>query len=337
MHVEVPFYFPQCHKILMKEGQHSGDIEAYVRGEVLGQRRRLLDGKRPDLEERLMQILIERAHGMFIWVKLQLAVFFNSTRFRLSRDVEIKLDELGRDSRLPETNSLYQQIMESNTRPETLDRMYAIRALQWTLLAIEGLSPDAIAKAISIDDKGHFDEEIDGAFVLEICSNLIILDEFGCCRLAHLSVIGFLLRTDEPKSQGGLFTTAQAHAQIAERCLAFVRQHSLKAQCLDEILPVGTFPSYAAFYWTHHCTGASHYRSLAPLSSLFLSFLNTISPSPAFEAWSELMFKVSTMDDPFRDQDQSPDKRIHRTEMSYRFRHRIPSPLAPPTMGKGKK
>lgn len=159
--------------------------------------------------------------------------------------------------------------------------------------------------------------------MLEICSNLIILDEFGCCRLAHLSVIGFLLRTDEPESQGGLFTTAQAHAQIAERCLAFVRQHSLKAQCLDEILPVGIFPSYAAFCWTHHCTGASHYRSLAPLSSLFPSFLNTISPSPAFEAWSELMFKVSTMGDPFRDQDQSPDRRIHRTEMSYRFRHRM--------------
>lgn len=130
MHVEVSFYFPQCDKILMEEGQHSGDSEAYVRGEVLGQRRRLLDGKRPDLEERLMLIMIERAHGMFIWAKLQLAVFFSSTRFRLSRDVEIKLDKLERDSRLPETNSLYQQIMESNTRPETLDRMYAIRALQ---------------------------------------------------------------------------------------------------------------------------------------------------------------------------------------------------------------
>lgn len=68
---------------------------------------------------------------MFIWVKLQLLMFFGrKVRFRLSKDVENALDVLERDSTLPETDSLYEQIMDLNTRPGTLDRHYAIKALQ---------------------------------------------------------------------------------------------------------------------------------------------------------------------------------------------------------------
>ena len=69
MHIDVPFYFPDYEQIHIEEGKNSGDIEKYVREEVNSggrQKRRLLDGKRPDLEARLVQILIARAQGMFI-------------------------------------------------------------------------------------------------------------------------------------------------------------------------------------------------------------------------------------------------------------------------------
>ena len=69
MHISVPFYFPNCEQIHIEAGKNSGDIEKYVREEVNSggsQKRRLLDGKRPDFEARLVQILIARAQGMFI-------------------------------------------------------------------------------------------------------------------------------------------------------------------------------------------------------------------------------------------------------------------------------
>ena len=71
-HINVPFYFADCEKIQIDEGEDSGDVEIYVREDSSSggsQNRRLLDGRRPDLEARLVQILITRAQGMFIWVK----------------------------------------------------------------------------------------------------------------------------------------------------------------------------------------------------------------------------------------------------------------------------
>ena len=131
MHVDVPFHFPDCDKIQIDEGKNSGDIvEIYIREEVRSggsQRRRLLDGKRLDFEARLVEILIARAQRMFIWVKLQLAVFFPSNlrhRTRLWDDVNSKMNALESDSTLPEMDSLNKEIMHRNTRPGTLAREY---------------------------------------------------------------------------------------------------------------------------------------------------------------------------------------------------------------------
>ena len=293
MNVEVPHYFPDCERLRIEEGQESGDLESYVRGEVLHAKRRLLDGKRPDLEERLMQILISRAHGMFIWVKLQLAVFLGSTRMRLSKDVIRSLDELEHNPALLETTALYGQIMDMNTRPGTLDRLYAIRALQWTMFALEELPPEAIAKAVSVDEHGESDDEVDGPMILEICSNLIVVDQSGCCRLAHVSVMGFLLQAEGADHQDGLFTAAEAHGQIAQRCLSFLVQHPPKAYSMDDILPFGAFRSYAVFHWALHCTKAGRHRRKEPLSSLFLSFMHPDPVSPAFATWSEAMSNLA--------------------------------------------
>lgn len=64
MDVDVPCHFPNCHKIQIDAGKSSYDVEIFIRGEVNGQKRRLLDGKRPDLEDRLIGILTARAQGM---------------------------------------------------------------------------------------------------------------------------------------------------------------------------------------------------------------------------------------------------------------------------------
>lgn len=64
MHVEVSKYFPRCSTV-GPEG-NSTDIERYIRNEMAIPDQRLLDGKHPDLEERLVQILIKRAENMYV-------------------------------------------------------------------------------------------------------------------------------------------------------------------------------------------------------------------------------------------------------------------------------
>ena len=288
MDIDVPFYFSDCEKIQMDEEKSSGDIENYVRQEVNSggsQKRRLLDGKRPDLEARLIQILIARAQGMFIWVKLQLAVFLPRNlqhRMRLSRDVDKKLNALENDSTLPETNAVYREIMELNTRPGTLAREYALRALQWILCAVKDLPIDELAKATSIDNEGKFNEEIDSAMVLDLCSNFILVDERGFCWLAHLSVKGFLIGSDGGKARAGLFTAAESHALLAACCLSYITYNEVHG---DE--PNGTFASYAAVNWAYHAGMAEKYREVEPLNTLVAKFMNPTAISPAFSKWTE--------------------------------------------------
>lgn len=240
----------------------------------------------------------------FIWVKLQLVTFLSpKTRLRFSRDVEKKLDMMERDLALPETNSLYEQIIEINTRPGSQDREYAIKALQWTLCAMEDLPPNELAQAISIDLNGDFDNEVDAPMLLDICSNLIVLDNDGNCRLAHLSVKGFLLRPEGPVSEGpvsegpvsegpvsstGLFTESQAHSQVAESCLYFLsKPGSAKYDHYEATRYQNTqtgFRSYATYNWAHHSSLAA--ESSQPLKSLVASFLNPITLSPEYLGWA---------------------------------------------------
>ena len=100
---------------------------------------------------------------------------------RLSNEVDNKLNALESDSTLPEMDSLYKEIMDCSTRPGTPARDYALRALQWIIYAVEDLRIDEVAKATSIDSEGKFNEEIDGAMILDICSNFILVDERRFC------------------------------------------------------------------------------------------------------------------------------------------------------------
>ncbi|CAD6591980.1 MAG: hypothetical protein ASARMPREDX12_005549, partial [Alectoria sarmentosa] len=131
--VDVTFYFPDCEKLHIDEGKNPGDVDVYVQEEVNSGgslKRRLLDGKRPNLETRLAQSLIARAQEMFMWVKIQLDVFFPSNpqrRMRFSNEVDSKVNALESDFTLPEPHSLYKKIMDRNTKFGTLARECAIK------------------------------------------------------------------------------------------------------------------------------------------------------------------------------------------------------------------
>jgi hypothetical protein len=64
--VKVDEYFPRTTKKVLAAKLTQFDMEVFVRGEVFGRERldRLLEGKDPELEERLVSALLARAQGM---------------------------------------------------------------------------------------------------------------------------------------------------------------------------------------------------------------------------------------------------------------------------------
>lgn len=185
---------------------------------------------------------------------------------------------------------------------------------------------------MSLDIKGHRNEELDGAMVLDICSNLIVLDEFGCCRLAHLSVVGFLRRENE--SEQGMFTAADAHSQLARSCLLYIVSTVDRAVKPEEKIAPGTFASYAAFYWAYHCAGAGNYREVDPLSSLFTNFMDPLDVSPAFASWSDAMWQALIAGPPLKVAANLSQLANSITAVALRFRnHTISSITSPPFPG----
>lgn len=63
MNVDIREEFPQCAKVEINSRSNQ-DIEIYVKTEVKTRKRRLLHGKAPELEDRLIKILTHRAQGM---------------------------------------------------------------------------------------------------------------------------------------------------------------------------------------------------------------------------------------------------------------------------------
>lgn len=162
-------------------------------------------------------------------------------------------------------------------------------ALQWILGAVDDLPIDELAKAISIDTVGAFDYEVDSAMLLDLCSNLIVVDGSGCCRLAHLSVGDFLLRSGCDDPSGGFFKHEQIHCQIAVNCLSYITTIDISTDKHCISWPSRNFGSYAILFWGFHCGQARDLRTSDPLSSLFLTFLNPLTVAPAFERWTELI------------------------------------------------
>jgi hypothetical protein len=61
---KIAAYFPELLAVPTSETNSKGDMEVFIRKSVESQKPRLLDGKSPELEERLIKVLSEKAGGM---------------------------------------------------------------------------------------------------------------------------------------------------------------------------------------------------------------------------------------------------------------------------------
>lgn len=111
--------------------------------------------------------------------------------------------------------------------PEPEDRSVAERALKWVMCCRRPSSIETLVKAVSFDFYGNVDEEVDSDYLLDVCSNLIIVDHNQLVQFAHLSV--------------------RAHNQVARTSLFYLLAGGF--QDGTDINKENELLDYTALYW----------------------------------------------------------------------------------------
>ncbi|KAF4625153.1 hypothetical protein G7Y89_g13014 [Cudoniella acicularis] len=290
--VEVSKVLENCPTINLESNNTSKDIEYFIRHEVEDKPpyARLLSGRFPELEAKLIDVLYCRAQGSFQWVTLQLAIFYPKHPSINPDDVKAKLKRLDSEVGIPKLNTVYDEIYETNTRDGAKIKEDAMRAFKFVLCSQGPLKATELAEAVSIDPDGSSRSYVDRDYVLQICSNLIIVEERDVVQLAHLSVREYL--QNSPRFTD-TYSDLQAHTQAAESCLAYLTHSYTKFS--ETYFNGGGFGGYAILYWPFHCEGAGeNRRKESSLRKLFTNLLLSEEVGEAYIEWIKALLNPST-------------------------------------------
>ena len=225
----------------------------------------------------------------FRWVQLQLAIFLNENPpLRLPEDVEDKIEKIKNEVGLPVLNAVYNDVYDMNTQNSRRGREYAVRAYRILLCALQPLTVQMLAEAVSLDPGGKRNPHVNEKYVMAICSTFIVADDEGIVRFAHLSVAEYL------RSQAftDLYSDANAHAQAAEACLLHIVHrlpalHNRNALTGPELSP---FSDYAILFGLMHYESTSQEIRREGHHALLLSdFFGLKAPSLGFDLWTMLL------------------------------------------------
>ncbi|KAE8446360.1 hypothetical protein EG329_012109 [Mollisiaceae sp. DMI_Dod_QoI] len=216
--VAVAEIFPRITTVRSDFSKTASDIRDYIRKELERTERRNAKVITDELAERMVNILTQRAQGMFRWVELQLNLLISAERrIKYRRDFEDRLIELESGSGKQVLDSLretYDYIYERNTQGPHSRRL-AEKSLKWVLCAARPLKIWELGAAVSVDGEDRVTTDL----IVDICSNFFMVDQRGFVQLAHLSVREYL----EVKQVGGrlIFSPEEAHAEAALTCLLY--------------------------------------------------------------------------------------------------------------------
>ena len=237
---DISCHFANSPHIQIRAQDNGNDIERFVHVSLAKavSEKRLLNGVvSSSLWVKIAATLIERADGMFRWTSLQIQLLCNPERIRIEEDVIEELGSLPRG--LKESyDVIYQQIM-GLAAPS---RILATRVFRWLMCAQSLLAPGELLAAVSM---GTHLKSYTTANILSVCCNLVVVDDNGYFKFAHLSVREYFESLET-------FSSGLNHVTILQRCLdAYLRLNdpSISSTRLKDDF---TIKSYAAMYWPIH-------------------------------------------------------------------------------------
>ena len=144
-------------------------------------------------------------------------------------------------------------------------RECATQVFSMLLCAQEALSPEALIQ-VTTRAASHKGETMNLAKIIDICSNLVVLDsELNMLRFAHISFQEFL----ETKAE---FASYHVHKIAAVSCLDACIQ-GLPTGMDTNLCPKDNLYHYSAVYWAEHCKITIINRTDAAVTSKMLEFV----------------------------------------------------------------
>jgi hypothetical protein len=171
---------------------------------------------------------------------------------------------------------IYEQVEEGG------DRQFAETALRWLLCSKTPLST-ADFLGVVFTDTTEDSPPADAATLLEICCNLLVLDDvLHTFRFAHLSVREYLESRPE-------YVKIELHKPVAENCLSLLIKAGLNRAALKDttVQSSVSLHEYAVLYWPVHSQLSGINRAKGVLRNRFASFVLKSEVTTAFTKWME--------------------------------------------------
>ncbi|KAF8483006.1 hypothetical protein DFH94DRAFT_647558, partial [Russula ochroleuca] len=262
------------------------DIVEYVKSVVYSDLEPIMRRWRAEDKELVVEVLSERADGMFRWVFCQL----ETLRYCLPPSVRRTLDEL------PESlDETYERVLKEIKKP---NREHARRLLQCLVAAIRPLRVSELAEVLAVDfddEEGipklnpNWRWEDQEQALLSSCSSLIAIvesDESRIVQFSHFSVKEFLtsarLATSIGDISGYHIVLQPAHTVLAQACMSVLLR-------LDDRVEEGNVRNssplarYAAEHWVAHAQDEKVLSSLRKGMEYLFD-----REKPYFAAWLQL-------------------------------------------------
>ncbi len=256
--------------VYISSDDNGEDVDRFVKHELdkAIDEQRLLQGRvSASLRQRILENLRSRAHGMFLWARLQIQNLCDPERMIVVSDVEDALHQL------PATLfELYSGILGRIDRIAPHGRLLAMKTLRWLLCAREPLQQSTLVEMLQSsgsEDPLHVQD------VLGLCCNLVVLDDsLDLFRFAHASVREYL--ESQPR-----FSLQNTNSQAAQECFRQVASNSKTSSLVN-------FTRYAHHFWLDHYRAVDYQSRIAqPLANEVKSFfIQGMQGDDAFNRWA---------------------------------------------------
>ena len=284
---DISCHFSNSQRVRIRPEDNGRDIERFVNislAKALSEKRILNGHLSHALEDKITTTLIGRSNGMFRWTSLQIQMLCDPQRIKIEEDIE---EELG--SLPPGLQESYDKIYHRVLCLAAPSRILAIRILRWLLCAQSLMTAEDLISAISL---GSHEGTLSAASIIDICCNLVVMDDLGVFHFAHLSVREYFENLDS-------YSPNLNHEMALHRCLDVYLRLNDQSRPHMHAEADQKLKSYASMYWPLHYEHLESSGISDDLESKLREFLfgrdgtSLAYQDWTFDAWNRSLYRVT--------------------------------------------
>ncbi|KAF7512647.1 hypothetical protein GJ744_000908 [Endocarpon pusillum] len=223
LHVNVKLRFSDnvIQSLQIRDTMTKDDMHNFIRKkmEAVNSGNYILNSK-PDLYAEVAGELTRCGKGMFQWVKLRIEIFFPMPPLETTAQVRRELNELG-NTNPQDLNPTYRRLYANNVIQS--QRQNTAKTYRLILSAYEPLTLKQVKEAVSIENDGKINHEINEEYIRKRCHNFVTENEDGYLQFAHESARLFLERVENHGDKDFVdvddFSDTANHREMVEICL----------------------------------------------------------------------------------------------------------------------